>query len=452
MLYKQKHIIPSGEYLVSSDDSFILEAFLGSCVGVTLWDPETRVGGLHHLLLPEPLPPASAWQPEKYARTGLPLFIEQVCDKGADKGRLQAVVGGGALIGPISDLDLNLDIGGRTADIACAVLEQEKIVVIKRETGGYSGCRMCIDLGSGETRIMPLWHDFQLKQATALSEPTPAQILQAIQDVKPIPQIAIKVLRMLQDETSCFDDLATEIRQDQIISAKVIQFCNSPVFGLKMGMDSIDRALILMGQKHFLQLVVSSAMADMFHDECRGYSLCKGGLYSHSLSTAVACERMARSLSCRVSPDVAYTAGLLHDIGKVVLDQYVANAAPLFYRRILNEGQDLIAVEKQHFNITHPQIGMHLAGLWSLPEVLLDPIAHHHEPELARKQPELTCLVYLADLIQSRFATWQDLERMNTQRLAEVLSVLKVKPDRFSDLIDKVSDPFQKRFFKQTME
>jgi hypothetical protein len=64
MLYKQKHIIPSGEYLVSSDDSFILEAFLGSCVGVTLWDPETRVGGLHHLLLPEPLPHASAWQPE----------------------------------------------------------------------------------------------------------------------------------------------------------------------------------------------------------------------------------------------------------------------------------------------------------------------------------------------------------------------------------------------------
>jgi hypothetical protein len=154
-----------------------------------------------------------------------------VCDKGADKGRLQAVVGGGALIGPISDLDLNLDIGGRTADIACAVLEQEKIVVIKRETGGYSGCRMCIDLGSGETRIMPLWHDFQLKQATALSEPTPSPDPAGHSGRQPIPQIAIKVLRMLQDETSCFDDLATEIRQDQIISAKVIQFCNSPVSG-----------------------------------------------------------------------------------------------------------------------------------------------------------------------------------------------------------------------------
>lgn len=448
MINKQKHIVPSGEYMVSSDDRFILEAFLGTCVGVTLWDPETGVGGLHHLLLPEPLQHASAWHPEKYARDGLPLFIQKLCDKGADKGRLQAAIGGGALIGPISDLDLNLDIGGRTADIACAVLEAEGITILNRETGGYYACRMSIDLGSGEACIMPLWGDHQRKQAPVLSAPTPDQILQTIQNVKPIPQVVLKMLRMLQDETSSLEDLAKEIRQDQVVSAKVIQFCNSPVFGLKMSMDSIDRALILMGKKHFLQLALSSVMADMFHEKCQGYSLCKGGLYSHALGTAVTCERIARYLSCQISPDVAYTAGLLHDIGKVILDQYVANAAPLFYRRILNEGQDLIAVEKEYFDITHSQIGMHLAGLWSLPEVLQEPIAHHHEPEKARKQPELTCLVYLADLIQSRFITGQDLERMDTQRLAASLSVLNVKPAQFSALIDEVTVPFQKNFFK----
>ncbi len=449
MLNKQKHIVPSGEYMVFSDDRFILEAYLGTCVGVTLWDPETGVGGLHHLLLPEPLQYGSAWQPEKYAWPGLLLFIQTLCDKGADKSRLQAVIGGGALIGPISDMDLNLDIGGRTADIACTILETEKIIILNRETGGYYACRMSIDLGSGETCIMPVWEGHEPKQAPALSAPTPDQILQTIQNVKPIPQVMLKMLRMLQDETSSLEDLAKEIRLDQVVSAKVIQFCNSPVFGLKMRMDSIDRALILMGQKHFLQLALSSVMAELFHEKCQGYSLCKGGLYSHALGTAMACERMARHLSGRISPDVAYTAGLLHDIGKVILDQYVADALPLFYRRILNEGQDLIAVEKEYFDITHSQVGMHLAGLWSLPDVLLDPIAHHHEPEKARKQPELTCLVYLADLIQSRFSMGQDLERMDTQRLAASLSVLNVTPARFSALIDGVSVPLKKNFFNK---
>jgi putative nucleotidyltransferase with HDIG domain len=447
MINKQKHIVPSGEYMVSSDDRFILEAFLGTCVGVTLWDPETGVGGLHHLLLPEPLQHVSVWQPEKYARSGLPLFIQALCDRGADKGRLQAAIGGGALIGPISDLDLNLDIGGRTADIACAILETEKIIVLKRETGGYSGCRMSFNLGSGKTRIMPIWDDHQLKQAPVPFAPTPDQIMQTIQDVKPIPQVVLKVLRMLQDETSSLEDLAKEIRQDQIVSAKVIQLCNSPFFGLKMSMGSIDRALVMMGEKRFLQLVLSSAMADMFHEECQGYSLSKGGLYSHALGTAMACERIARYLSCRISPDVAYTAGLLHDIGKVVLDQYVANAAPLFYRRIFNEGQDLIAVEKAYFDITHSQIGMHLAERWSLPEILQEPIAHHHEPEKACKQTELTCLVYLADLIQSRFIMGQNLEGMDTNRLDASLSVLNLQPAQLPELIDEVSVPFQKIVF-----
>ena len=82
--------VPSGTYTVSQAKNLILEAYLGSCVGITILDREANVGGLIHLLLPEPTSKDSLWQPENNARTGLPLFIQALCDAGASKERLEA--------------------------------------------------------------------------------------------------------------------------------------------------------------------------------------------------------------------------------------------------------------------------------------------------------------------------------------------------------------------------
>jgi len=204
-------------------------------------------------------------------------------------------------------------------------------------------------------------------------------------------------------------------------------------------MDSIDRALVMMGEKRFLTLVLSAAVDSGIFEYNPGYSLCKGGLYSHSLSMAVACETLAKQTSNRMSPAVAYTAGLLHDIGKVVLDQYVAEAIPFFYRRILQEGTDLIDIEKACFDTTHAETGKTLAMSWELPEVLYDPIAWHHEPEKAEKDIELTHLVFLSDLILSRFTLGQELERMDARRLAKSLNVLGLHHNQLPALIDAVT-------------
>ena len=125
MTARQRQIVSSGSFVVSRKQPLVLEAYLGSCVGVALWDSVAGVGGFHHLLLPEPYEGGTPWQPEKYARTGIPLFIQALCDQGADKTRLKATVAGGGLIGPVSQLDLDLDIGGRTAEIVCNLLENE---------------------------------------------------------------------------------------------------------------------------------------------------------------------------------------------------------------------------------------------------------------------------------------------------------------------------------------
>ena len=431
--------VASGSYVVTSRKCQILEAYLGTCVGVSLCDRRANVGGLIHLLLPEPTGMARDSHPALYATTGLPLFIQALYDEGASEGELEAYLAGGALVGPLSEKDLALDIGGHTTEIVEKILHREGIPIRKSETGGFFTCCLSLNTETWESHVDPSRFTTMSSKKTDLKRSTLGQLDTAVELVRPIPQVALKVIRMIGDDNYNMKDIAEEVRQDQVISAKVIRICNSAFFATKVKIDSIDRALAMMGEKKLMQLVVSASLEDFFPDNGQGYSLCKGGLYSHALGTAMISEKLAE-FTKKASSGTAYAAGLLHDIGKVVLDQYLALASPLFYRRTQFDGDDLIAVERDEFGFTHTEAGGKLAEHWSLPESLTDTIQHHHHPEQATVNPELTHLVYLADLLMSRFLVGQELERLNTNELTSRLKKVGLCLEQFPIMVDCISD------------
>ena len=149
------HTVTSGSYMISRQKPEIMQAYLGSCVGVTLFDRKAGIGGLIHLLLPEPPSVDLTWNPEVSAVTGMPIFIDALCRQGARKERLQACIAGGALMDPVSLADLRLDIGGRTAEMAQHILQNEKIPIRQIEVGGYFSCCISLDLTTWETTIEP---------------------------------------------------------------------------------------------------------------------------------------------------------------------------------------------------------------------------------------------------------------------------------------------------------
>lgn len=428
--------VASGSYAISRADDLILEAFLGSCVGVTLCDPEAEVGGLVHFLLPEPTGFTDQSLPERYASTGLPLFIQALCAEGAKKERLLACIAGGGLVGTVSDLDLELDIGGRTAEVVQTILYQEKILVFESETGGYFGYRLSLNGRTWESVIMPMRHP-DLPDSSDFEKPDPDEIDQTFKRVHPIPQIALKIIRMIDNEEYDMQDIAREVNQDQILGAQVIKLCNSAFIGMRTKIDSIDRALCLLGEKILLHLVVSASIERFFPQSNRGYALCKGGLFHHALSSATVAEELAR-FSKRVPPDIAHTAGLLHDIGMVVLDQFLEPVDPLFYRRIHEDEIEFCEVEKEMLGIDHTEAGRRLAERWVFPENLTDMIMHHHQPEKSTIHPELTNLICLTDWLLSRFQMGMTLENMNTEVLASRLGMIGFTPDQLPVLIDLI--------------
>jgi len=432
----KKQIVTSGTSVISQNKNENLEAYLGSCVGVTLVDRQANVGGLLHLLLAEATAMDMSFQPENYAITGMPHFLKKLIDAGASKERLEACVAGGALIGHLSDMDLSLDIGGRTAEVVQAYLEDHGIPIIESETGGYAGRKMSLDLYHWNTTIEPTWQ-IERPSTSPFQTDVIFNIEEAIQRIKPIPQVALKVIRMIHRDDYTMKEVGSEIRQDQVISGRVLNLCNSTFMGLRTVVDSIDRALILVGEKRLLKLVVTASVKSLFPQSSQGYSLCKGGIFQHSIGTALIAQELA-VFTKKAAPDIAYTAGLLHDIGKIPLDQVMAGNAPFFYRYTQEQGGDLCKAEKLKFGIDHTEAGMRLGKAWTLPNNLINVIANHHIPETMAEDEELVTIVYIADLLMSKFQAHHEIEQIDTEKLSERLNRLELNSDHLPILIDLI--------------
>jgi putative nucleotidyltransferase with HDIG domain len=433
----QRHHVSAGNFHVGSKQPLILEAYLGSCVGLAMVDSAAGVGGLAHFLLPEPVSLESTFQPEKYAASGIPLFLQALYDAGARREDLRATMAGGALVGPVDDLDLNLNIGGRTAEIAERILRAEGIPIQQAETGGFFSCCISLDMQQWGCEIEPSGVD-KMAPARSASLPSPEEIDRAVEQLKPVPQAALKIMRLIDEEEYDIRTLAGELRKDQVLCARTLKLANSVMFASRNPIESIDHALMYLGVNLLVKFVIAAAVEDFFAQSASGYSLCKGGLYHHAVGTAVVSEKLAK-VTATAKPGLAYTAGLLHDIGKVVLDQFVAGAAPLFYRRLIEEkATDFIQAEQSLFGITHSEAGYRLARRWTFPDSLAEVIRHHHRPEQGDRNLELKHIVFLANLIMSRFHAGLELEKQDTGALAPRLEAIGLSVRQFPQIVDMI--------------
>jgi putative nucleotidyltransferase with HDIG domain len=414
----------------------MLQAFLGTCVGLALHCESSGIGGIIHLLLPTPTTPTATSQPEKYAESGIPLFIESLLAAGAQRETLSASIAGGALVGPLSQQDLDLDIGGRTVEVVKKLLNKENIQIMRSETGGFFTCSLNLDMTSGHITVEPAGQS-KISTEIDVQTATVEEIKSAINEVKPIPQVALKVMRLMDENRYDIESISNEIRKDQVITARMLQLANSAMFGAKRNISSLDHAIVFLGQDLLVKLVLTAAVQGYYEQSMMGYALCKGGVYHHSLGCAHIAEMLAKKTETE-DPAKAYTAGLLHDIGKVVLDQYVAKAYPLFYRDITEEKESILSVEQRLLGMDHTEVGQLLARQWSLPEALEKVIHYHHEPHRASTYVELSAIVYLSDLLMSRFHTGLEIERVETDALNTHLAAVGLSHEDFENLVDAI--------------
>jgi putative nucleotidyltransferase with HDIG domain len=225
------------------------------------------------------------------------------------------------------------------------------------------------------------------------------RILENLKSLEPLPQVALRVLALSDDPDASPNDLAGVIKTDPGITAKVLKLANSSYYGFQRKIESLEQAGNLLGTQRLFNLVLTSCAGRYFRTLGGCDEATAQRLWERSVLNAVTASLLAR-LHGGVDRNRAYTAGLLQDIGALVIARFAPECgAELGAARA--RGEDPIAVEQRVLGIQHAEIGARLAERWGFPEVLIDTLRHHHSPESAETDPLLASFCHLAESITS---------------------------------------------------
>jgi putative nucleotidyltransferase with HDIG domain len=190
----------------------------------------------------------------------------------------------------------------------------------------------------------------------------------------------------------------TGIRCDNVLTAKVLRACNSAEAGLKHPVASLDQAVLLLGDSAIFRMVSVLGFGANMLRPLPGYAVEANGLWSHSLIVGLGSEYVGESGICgNFQPSLAFTAGLLHDIGKLLLTQVLTPKNRTDLRAKMAVGSlSRVEAERAVLGVDHAEVGACLLKKWLLPEVLVEAVAHHHCPIL-HPAVQLSAVVYLAN-------------------------------------------------------
>jgi HD-like signal output (HDOD) protein len=228
-----------------------------------------------------------------------------------------------------------------------------------------------------------------------------ATILAGIDALEPMPLVAARVLELSAEPEVVPTELCSLIRTDAALCARVLKLCNSAYFGCPREITSLEEAGIRLGVDRLASLVLTSCAGRWFHGD-RGRPDDAEARWRRTVTNALAARLIAR-LGREVEPERAYTAGLLQDLGTIVIERELAFARPAL-ADLRTRGFDELEAERELFGVDHAWIGARLVDRWGLPEVLVDAIRWHHAPELARCDPALAGAVHLGGVLASRLA------------------------------------------------
>ena len=208
------------------------------------------------------------------------------------------------------------------------------------------------------------------------------------------------VLRIVDDPNCSVTQLGRIVAGDPPLAARVLRLANSAFYGFPRAISAVPQAITLLGFATLRNVALSVSVFDLFRAG-RGQQIDLEALWRHSIGVAAAAKLIARRV--RFTPiEKAFTAGLLHDLGKVIIVRYLTGSIESIMELIVTENITIGEAEQRVLSIAHPAFGAWLAARWAFPPSLVDAIAFHHNPGQAEDNIPLSSIISLADLIAHR--------------------------------------------------
>ncbi len=233
-------------------------------------------------------------------------------------------------------------------------------------------------------------------------------ILKRIRDIPSLPEVVNRIVEIMSKPNTPASEIAQLISYDPGLTSKVLRMTNSAAYGFQRQISSVQHGIMILGFNTVRGLVLSASIFKMFEGQSEAKGLSHKAFWEHSMATAIVSRSVAEELKLPDMDD-AFSAGMLHDIGKIVLDVYFKK----YYVYVLNKarktrvpfhGVPFIMVEQDVLETDHSEIGAFLANKWKLPITITEVIQFHHAPQKAETCQSLVYVVAFAnELVRVHF-------------------------------------------------
>ncbi len=275
---------------------------------------------------------------------------------------------------------------------------------------------------------------------------TPEEIQKIISSVPLLSASANQLLQATTDPDHDLMQIVNVVKTDATLTARVLKVVNSAAFGLINEITSLDRAISYLGERLVVGIAIGDCAAQLFDKELKGYEGEHGALWRHDLRTAIASREVVTQSNSTINPDLAFTAGLLHDIGKALISDYLQGTASDVLQKIENnEFSDYLAAEEELIGFDHPRAGYELALVWKLPEPIAEVIRFHHTPaEASEEFRELVYAVHLGDNIAMMGGCGTGADSMQYMLDTNYTQYVDLHPNALANIMLVVNEDYEK--------
>lgn len=245
------------------------------------------------------------------------------------------------------------------------------------------------------------------------------KLVDQIESLPTLPVISQKIMEIAGKEDSTIQDMAFIIEKDQALATKVLKIANSSFYGFLSRISSLEHALALLGDNEVKAIVLGASVYNFFSNGKESV-IDRGRFWKH----AIICSQVAKYLATHFevrNNDALFLSGLIHDMGKVVLDQYFHDEFVQIVDYIASEHTSFSKAEKKIIGTTHYQIGAKLLKQWKFPKHVIMQVFYHHAPWYDKNDPIQSIIIYLANIFTkaSGYNCHPEEKSLDLKKLAE---------------------------------
>ena len=221
--------------------------------------------------------------------------------------------------------------------------------------------------------------------------------MSTIRSFPSMPATGAKMLKMLEDPETSIDEIEDVLRHDPGLTGNVLKLANSAYFGIPSKVSSVRQAVLLLGLRKLIQLVVASCVGAVMDKPVPGYDLPPGDLWRHSIAVSIAAEALVKDKKNIDAEDI-FTPALLHDIGKLILGHFVKDELEDI-EKIAGKGVPYVVAENMVLGTDHAEVGAQVLTQWSFPRDVIEAVRWHHDPDFPEQAKVPVDIVYLSNLL-----------------------------------------------------